>query len=166
MRERLGLEFSKADGKKLPVPAAANGNGRAPLSRAAAVAAQAEAAAREVSVSRRQADAQLWIAAWRSRTRGNKKAAAAAAAQRGGEAGDIDQQRLEQVRQNTPAWRLDHGCSPWMGKHGCVVLYATSALQQALLPRACYRSCSCAAPGNDAPLPHPIHPPSGRPDAR
>ena len=39
-----------------------------------------EAAVRDVGVSRRQADAQRWIAAWRFRSRGNKKAAAAAAA--------------------------------------------------------------------------------------
>ncbi|PRW56655.1 ankyrin repeat [Chlorella sorokiniana] len=100
VRERLGLEFSSsADGKKLPAPLAAGSNGSAPVSRAAAVAAQAEAAAREVGVSRRQADAQQWIAAWRSRTRGNKKAAAAVAAHQASSNGEIDRQRLEQVGQ-------------------------------------------------------------------
>lgn len=69
-------------------PAGAGTNGAAPLSRAAAVTAQAEAAAREVNVSRRQADAQRWIANWRSRSRGNLKAVAAAMA--------ADQQRQQQ----------------------------------------------------------------------
>ncbi|KAL4427815.1 hypothetical protein ABPG75_001904 [Micractinium tetrahymenae] len=63
------------------VPAGAGANGSsAALSSAASVAAQAEAAAREVNVSRRQADAQRWIANWRSRSRGNLKAVAAALA--------------------------------------------------------------------------------------
>lgn len=70
---------STAQLKAAPAGAGANGSS-APLSRAAVVTAQAEAAAREVNVSRRQADAQRWIAAWRSRSRGNLKAAAAAVA--------------------------------------------------------------------------------------
>lgn len=65
--------------KAAPAGAGANGSS-APLSRAAMVTAQAEAAAREVNVSRRQADAQRWIANWRSRSRGNRKAVAAAMA--------------------------------------------------------------------------------------
>ncbi len=70
---------STAQLKAAPAGAGANGSSP-PLSRAAVVTAQAEAAAREVNVSRRQADAQRWIAAWRSRSRGNLKAAAAAVA--------------------------------------------------------------------------------------
>ena len=99
VRGRLGLELDKrADGGGgAPLPAG-SGNGVLPqLSWASAVAAQAESAVREVNVSRRQADAQLWIAAWRSRSRGNKKAAAHAEAAAAASGGVVDNQQLEQV---------------------------------------------------------------------
>lgn len=140
VRERLGLEFSKtglgaADAKKLPASGSGS-NGATPVSRAAVMTAQAEAAAREVSVSRRQADAQQWIAAWRSRSRGNRKAAAAAAAQRGGSGAELDRQRLEQARRRASAGE-GGGAGPADASDGtCAMLHAACfALTPLLSPR-------------------------------
>lgn len=101
---RLGAGAAESVAAATASALGANGTPR-PVSRAAEVAQQAAAAAREVAVGRRQADAQRWISAWRSRSRGNKKAAAAAAAQDADDArvagaldADMDpEQRLAQV---------------------------------------------------------------------
>ena len=94
VRERLGLELSKTAASAKQLQADVSNGSISP----------AEAAAREVNISRRQADAQQWIASYRARKRGNRKAAAAAAAQQQqqqqqeGERGGVDTQRLEQVQ--------------------------------------------------------------------